>query len=274
MQMSPSMPRAARDVHHLVDGRRRRDPARSSGTPAAPLTSRSHGGEQPRERLGLLQARAGPGVLGRGQVDRRRSRPAAPARARRPRSRRRAASLGVSLFLPEVDAHGAGPPLAARAGARPSRAAPWLLKPMRLMSAWCSGRRNRRGGGLPGWARGVTVPTSTQPKPRREQPDHRLGVLVEAGGQADAGWGSRGRRRGPSASGARRARGGGVAHRAMRRGEVAKPQGRTAPGGAPARGRAETAGGASERLVHALTSLRDEGVLARPGQRLIDLLAA
>ena len=34
-----------------------------------------------------------------------------------------------------------------------------LLKPMRLMMAPCSGRRNRRGRGLPGCGRGVTGPS-------------------------------------------------------------------------------------------------------------------
>jgi hypothetical protein len=63
---------------------------------------------------------------------------------------------------------------------------PWLLKPMRLMMACRSGRRNRRGFGLPGCGRGVTVPISMKPKPRRARPSMQLAVLVEAGGQADA----------------------------------------------------------------------------------------
>ena len=42
---------------------------------------------------------------------------------------------------------------------------PSLLKPRRLISARASGRRNMRGLGLPDCALGVTVPTSTNPKP-------------------------------------------------------------------------------------------------------------
>ena len=38
---------------------------------------------------------------------------------------------------------------------------------MRLISACACGRRNRRGRGLPGCGRGVTVPTSMKPKPSR-----------------------------------------------------------------------------------------------------------
>src|SRR5229473_2443441 len=40
---------------------------------------------------------------------------------------------------------------------------------MRLTIARCSGSRNSRGRGLPGCGRGVTVPTSTKPKPSRNQ---------------------------------------------------------------------------------------------------------
>jgi len=42
---------------------------------------------------------------------------------------------------------------------------PPLLNPIRLMSALAAGSRNMRGRGLPGCARGVTVPTSIKPKP-------------------------------------------------------------------------------------------------------------
>ncbi|MNR33997.1 hypothetical protein D3C85_1517270 [compost metagenome] len=41
---------------------------------------------------------------------------------------------------------------------------------MRLMIASASGRRNRRGLGLPGCGRGVTVPISTKPKPSWAKP--------------------------------------------------------------------------------------------------------
>ena len=44
-------------------------------------------------------------------------------------------------------------------------ARPSLLKPRRLTSAPASGMRKMRGLGLPGCASGVTVPTSTKPKP-------------------------------------------------------------------------------------------------------------
>ena len=42
---------------------------------------------------------------------------------------------------------------------------PSLLNPRRLISARASGSLNMRGLGLPGWGLGVTVPTSTKPKP-------------------------------------------------------------------------------------------------------------
>ncbi len=41
---------------------------------------------------------------------------------------------------------------------------------MRLIIASCSGKRNKRGLGLPGCARGVTVPTSIKPKPSLSRP--------------------------------------------------------------------------------------------------------
>ena len=47
---------------------------------------------------------------------------------------------------------------------------PSLLKPKRLIIACWSGRRKQRGWGLPGWGRGVTVPTSTEPKPSASRP--------------------------------------------------------------------------------------------------------
>src|SRR5579872_1691328 len=60
-------------------------------------------------------------------------------------------------------------------GQRRSRAAaaaaPSLLNPIRLISARSAGNRNIRGRGFPGWARAVTVPTSTNPKPRAPSPD-------------------------------------------------------------------------------------------------------
>jgi hypothetical protein len=42
---------------------------------------------------------------------------------------------------------------------------PPLLNPSRLIKAWALGKRNMRGLGLPDCATGVTVPTSTNPKP-------------------------------------------------------------------------------------------------------------
>src|SRR5690606_12059806 len=53
----------------------------------------------------------------------------------------------------------------ARETLRTSASTPALLKPMRLTSARYSGSRNIRGRWLPGCGRGVTVPTSTKPKP-------------------------------------------------------------------------------------------------------------
>ncbi|CFP67683.1 Uncharacterised protein [Bordetella pertussis] len=75
--------------------------------------------------------------------------------------------MGVSAFLPmfrprilPCERHWLRCTLAMKASS------PWLLKPRRLISALARGSRNMRGLGLPGWARGVTVPTSTKPKPR------------------------------------------------------------------------------------------------------------
>jgi hypothetical protein len=57
---------------------------------------------------------------------------------------------------------------------------------MRLMMACLLGRRNRRGFGLPGCGRGVTVPISMKAEAERGQAVDALAVLVEPGGQADA----------------------------------------------------------------------------------------
>ena len=54
---------------------------------------------------------------------------------------------------------------ASRVEARPP--GPRLLKPMRLITARSSASRNSRGCGLPACGRGVSVPTSTKPKPSR-----------------------------------------------------------------------------------------------------------
>ena len=58
----------------------------------------------------------------------------------------------------------------ARAALARNRSTPSLLKPSRLMSASASGSRKRRGFGLPGCGRGVTVPHSMKPKPSAARP--------------------------------------------------------------------------------------------------------
>ena len=68
-----------------------------------------------------------------------------------------------------------GPRRAPAARVRPrSRAAaaraPALLNPIRLTSARSALSRNIRGGGFPGWACAVTVPTSTNPNPSAPSP--------------------------------------------------------------------------------------------------------
>src|SRR5690606_9118231 len=73
----------------------------------------------------------------------------------------------LSLFLPRLTPTGPSPcrrQLSRRAAAASK---PWLLKPMRLITARSPVRRKRRGFGLPGCGRGVTLPTSTRPKPSR-----------------------------------------------------------------------------------------------------------
>ncbi|CAM4523932.1 hypothetical protein COEX109129_40390 [Corallococcus exiguus] len=66
-------------------------------------------------------------------------------------------------------------------------AVPWLLKPMRLMTARCSGRRNKRGFGLPGWGFGVTVPISTAEKPQANSPSTASASLSSPAASA-TGW--------------------------------------------------------------------------------------
>src|SRR6266568_185629 len=51
-----------------------------------------------------------------------------------------------------------------------SACAPWLLNPIRLISAPLAGSRYRRGRGFPACGCQVTVPTSTCPKPNAAQP--------------------------------------------------------------------------------------------------------
>ena len=75
----------------------------------------------------------------------------------------------MSLFLPMFTPTGAGRHSSSRS--RPAMACmPSLLNPKRLISAACSGSRKARGLSLPGWGRGVTVPTSTAPKPSAKSP--------------------------------------------------------------------------------------------------------
>ena len=73
---------------------------------------------------------------------------------------RSAESLLAPMLTPTM------PPRPRRALSRASAAAwPSLLKPMRLMTASSSGRRNSRGLGFPACGFGVTVPISVKPKP-------------------------------------------------------------------------------------------------------------
>src|SRR6185312_5071075 len=75
-------------------------------------------------------------------------------------------SSSVSRFLPILAP--TMPPRPRRAASRVTTAGrPPLLNPRRLISAASSPRRKRRGRGLPSCGRGVTVPTSTKPKPKR-----------------------------------------------------------------------------------------------------------
>jgi len=84
--------------------------------------------------------------------------------------------MGVAAFLPMLRPSSIGDLallafLRKRAFCTLARKAssPSLLKPSRLISASRWGSRNMRGLGLPGWAFGVTVPTSTKPKPMAEK---------------------------------------------------------------------------------------------------------
>ena len=63
------------------------------------------------------------------------------------------------------------------------------------MTARSSASRNSRGFGLPACGRGVSVPTSTKPKPSAEHLLGHFGVLVEPGGEPDRRSGSRAPRR-------------------------------------------------------------------------------
>src|SRR6185437_4552403 len=74
------------------------------------------------------------------------------------------------------------PPARARAASRASTTgAPSLLKPRRLITARSASRRKIRGRGLPACARGVTVPTSTKPKPRRSSASGTTAFLSKPG---------------------------------------------------------------------------------------------
>jgi hypothetical protein len=79
--------------------------------------------------------------------------------------------VGGVLVGPDIGPDDAALALAGRQavgeGSRPS-----LLKPMRLITALSCVRRNRRGRGLPAWARGVTVPL---PRSRSRRPAWRRG---------------------------------------------------------------------------------------------------
>ena len=84
-----------------------------------------------------------------------------------------ALSSGVSLFLPKLTPMSVPlmRPLCRTRSSRPAIAStPWLLKPIRLISALCSFSLNSLGFGLPGCGFGVTVPTSTKPKPTLASP--------------------------------------------------------------------------------------------------------
>ena len=90
----------------------------------------------------------------------------------------------------------------ARKASRPS-----LLKPRRLISACCAGRRNMRGLGLPGWALRRDRADLDEAEAHRAQAVDAAAVLVQPGGQADAVResagrpASPGRRRGPATTG-------------------------------------------------------------------------
>ncbi len=88
-------------------------------------------------------------------------------------------------ILADVEAEDAAA-TSARATLARNRSTPSLLKPIRLISASASGSRKRRGLGLPGCARGVTVPHSMKPKPSVGERVDVRGVLVEARGEPDA----------------------------------------------------------------------------------------
>ena len=79
-----------------------------------------------------------------------------------------AARSVLSLLAPRFNPRTASRGRFARRSAMASM--PWLLNPNRLIAAWSSVRRKRRGFGLPGCGRGVAAPTSKKPNPARERP--------------------------------------------------------------------------------------------------------
>ncbi len=69
------------------------------------------------------------------------------------------------------------------ASRRATTSAPSLLKPIRLITARSSGRRNSRGVGFPGWPSPVTVPISTWPKPSAASASTPTAFLSKPGSQ-------------------------------------------------------------------------------------------
>jgi hypothetical protein len=65
-----------------------------------------------------------------------------------------------------------------RESRRASASAPALLNPIRLTIARGT-NRNKRGVGLPGWGRGVTVPTSTKPNPNAAHAVRASAIFIE-----------------------------------------------------------------------------------------------
>jgi 2,4-dienoyl-CoA reductase (NADPH2) len=98
-----------------------------------------------------------------------------------------AGQVPLRALAQALEARASSPPDWGRAGGgrarcqarhRPGGAAGGTaVKPRRLIRARASGRRNRRGVGLPGCASGVTVPTSTKPKPIAPRPSMQRAFL-------------------------------------------------------------------------------------------------
>jgi hypothetical protein len=149
--------RHGRDVLHILRLQIGRDLEEDRWPAFAPLGNYRL---QQRVERSLVLQRAQPGRVGRRDIDRQ--------IIRQPRHRPHAQHVirdPVRTVLVRADIDPDDPPRRRFASRTAAAACPRLLKPSRLITAASCASRNSRGLGLPAWGSGVSVPTSTKPKP-------------------------------------------------------------------------------------------------------------